>query len=156
MLSSPPGVAPQARHSLHTSQLKTLWSSALHLNKRLLAQSSLLLPPLPLAPPTISYNNCCSNVRVRDPVAHQDGSNVPNYSSYLNLNSSSQFLPSSLQPSHLSYRYSLMCPRIFSTRPLAPALRRRPPSEGSIDLCFTLTKRRETPVLQNSPGEYSN
>ena len=84
------------------------------------------------------------------PVAHQDGPVVPNYSPDLDMNSSPHCLPSSLQRNTF----------LTDTRPCNPdysppasPLHRRAPSENTIDLCFTLTKRRETPVLQNSPGK---
>ena len=152
MLSSPSGVIRQARHLLHTSQLKNLWSSALHLHKRLLARSSLLLPPLPLAPPTVSRHAPplllqCAGGR---PVARQDDSIVPKYPSYLNLNSSPQSLPSSLQ--RRSFLTDIRsCTPDYS--PPASPLHRRAPSEDTTVLYFTLTKQRETPDLQNSPGE---
>ena len=151
MLSSPSGVARLAYHLLHTSQLKNLWSSALHLHKRLLAQRSLLPPPLPLAPPTISHHAPplspqCAGGR---PMARQDDSFVPNYSPYLDLNSSPQFLPSSRQRS--TFLTDLRSCTSDYSPPVSP-LHRRAPSEDTIVLYFTLTKRRETRVEQNSPG----
>ena len=70
------------------------------------------------------------------PVVRQDDSIVPNYSSYLNLNSSPQFLPSSLQRSTF-LTDTRSCTPDYS--PPASPLHRRTPSEDTIDLYFTPT-----------------
>ena len=150
MLSSPPGVAPAG------SPLPTHQSAEDPLVERpalaqtpisaelLVATSSPCSSVHDFAPPLLLQ---CAGGR---PVVHQDDSIVPNYSPDFDLNSSSQLLPSSLQRSTFLTDIRSCAPNYS---PPASALHRGTPSEDAIDLCFTLTKRRETSVLQNLLGE---
>jgi len=81
--------------------------------------------------------------------ADQSNSIVSNSSPTLNRHSS-QYLPSSSQRSTFLTDSRSRTPDY--SPPVSP-LHQSAPSETTIDLCFTLARRRETPVLQHSPGK---
>lgn len=83
------------------------------------------------------------------PVAHRGDSVVSDYPSNPDTNSPPQHLPSTLQ------RNTFLTDIRSSTpdySPPASPLHGGAPSEDTIDLCFSLVKRREATVLQDSPG----
>ncbi len=84
------------------------------------------------------------------PAVHQGGSSVSNDSPNLNPHSSPQYFPSTPQRSSF-FTDIRSCSPNYS--PPASRLHRRAPSDSTIDLCFTLTKRKETPSLQYTPSK---
>ena len=153
MLSSPSGVVPAGLPPpAHQSTEKSV------VKRPALAQTPIRAElPITTSSPFSSTHDFtpplslqCAGER---PVTSQDGSVVPNYSPDLNLNSSPHRLSSSPQRNTFLTDIRPCTPDYSPPASPPPPLHRRAPSENTIDLCFTLTKRRETPVLQNSPGE---
>lgn len=84
------------------------------------------------------------------PAAYRSDSIVPSASPNRNRHSSLQYLPSSPQQS-IFLTDIRSCTSNCS--PPASPLHQRAPSESTIDLCLTLSKRRNIPAMQSSPGK---
>ena len=143
-LSPPSGVVPEGSHLLAEKCVAM---------RPILAQTPIPAEPNIATSPFASNDfapplslQCAGGISA----AHQGDSFVSNYSPNFNPHTSPRHPPSSPQRSTFLTNVRSCTP---DYSPSASPPDRRAPSEITIDLCFTLDKRKETPFLQNSPSK---